>query len=109
MKLTNENEVGELRSQKLAETLSNLVGLVVTFKEEKWDDGRKIFKKSYVSKGISAIELELEPVRHISISFTDGTSANYFSFDNLEPLIGQFGEYGSIVEYLKDKASTLFH
>ena len=108
MNLNDENEVKELRSQKLAETLSNLVGLVVTFKEEAWDEKRQHFKKSYVSKGIASIELEVEPVRHVIITFTDGTNKAFFSFDNLSILIGKFGEYGSVAEYLGCEASTLF-
>lgn len=102
------DDIRELRSLKLAETLSNLVGLVVTFKEETWDESRKLFKKSYVSKGIAATELEVEPVRHVTITFTDGTSKAFFSFDNLSILIGKFGDYGSVAEYLGCEASTLF-
>ena len=102
------DDIKELRSLKLAETLSNLVGLVVTFKEETWDESRKLFKKSYVSKGIAATELEIEPVRHVTITFTDGTSKVFFSFDNLSILIGKFGDYGSVAEYLGCEASTLF-
>ena len=108
MNLNDENEVKELRSQKLAETLSNLVGLVVTIKEETWDESRKLFKKSYVSKGIASTELEVEPVRHVTITFTDGTSKVFFSFDTLRILIGKFGDYGSVAEYLGCEASTLF-
>lgn len=102
------DDIRELRSLKLAETLSNLVGLVVTIKEEIWDESRKLFKKSYVSKGIAATELEVEPVRHVTITFTDGTSKVFFSFDNLSILIGKFGDYGSVAEYLGCEASTLF-
>ena len=102
------DDIRELRSLKLAETLSNLVGLVVTMKEETWDESRKLFKKSYVSKGIAATELEVEPVRHVTITFTDGTSKVFFSFDNLSILIGKFGDYGSVAEYLGCEASTLF-
>lgn len=102
------NDIREMRSLKLAETLSNLVGLVVTFKEEAWDEKRQRFKKSYVSKGIASTELEVEPVRHVTITFTDGTSKAFFSFDNLSILIGKFGEYGSVAEYLGCEASTLF-
>ena len=65
------NDIKKLRSLKLAEILSNLVGLVVTMKEETWDESRKLFKKSYVSKGIASTELEVEPVRHVTITFTD--------------------------------------
>lgn len=101
-------EIKELRSLKLAETLSNLVGLVVTMKEETWDESRKLFKKAYVSKGISATELETEPVRHVTMKFTDGTSKVFFSFEQMEILHGSFGEYGSIPEYLGCEASTLF-
>jgi hypothetical protein len=102
------NDIREMRSLKLAETLSNLVGLVVTFKEETWDESRKLFKKAYVSKGIAATELEVEPVRHVTITFADGTSKAFFSFDNLSILIGKFGDYGSVAEYLGCEASTLF-
>ena len=102
------DDIRELRSQKLAETLSNLVGLVVTFKEKTWDEKRQLIKKSYVSKGIAATELEVEPVRHVTITFTDGTSKAFFSFDNLSILIGKFGDYGSVAEYLGCEASTLF-
>ena len=109
MDLSNMDEVRELRSQRLAETLSNLVGLVVTFKEETWDESRRLFRKFYVSKGITAVELEIEPVRHVTFKFTDGTSKNFFSFDNLNELKGRFGEYGSISEYLGCEASTLFN
>jgi hypothetical protein len=108
MNLDDENVVKELRSQKLAETLSNLVGLNVTFKEEAWDEKRQRFKKSYVSKGIAATELEVEPVRHVVITFGDGTSKGFFSFDSMEILSGEYGEYGSIAEYLRNEASTLF-
>ena len=103
------NDIKKLRSLKLAETLSNIVGLVVTFKDEGWDESRKLFKKSYVSKGITAAELEIEPVRHVTLKFTDGTSKNFFSFDNLNELKGKFGEYGSISEYLSCEASTIFN
>jgi hypothetical protein len=102
------DDIRELRSLKLAETLSNIVGLVVTFKEETWDESRRLFKKSYVSKGISAVELEVEPVRHVDIIFADGTKKSFFSFDNLDILHGKFGDYGSIAEYLGCEASTLF-
>ena len=102
------DDIRELRSLKLAGTLSRIVGLTVTFKEDTWDESRRLFKKSYVSKGISATELELEPVRHIAIHFTDGTSKSYFSFEGLSGLIGGFGDYGSIAEYLESEASTLF-
>ena len=102
------NDIREMRSLKLAETLSNLVGLVVTFKEETWDEKRQHFKKAYVSKGIASTELEVEPVRHVTITFTDGTSKVFFSFDNLSILIGKFGDYGSVAEYLGCEASTLF-
>lgn len=102
------SEIKELRSLKLAETLSNLVGMTVTFKDESWDESRKLFKKAYVSKGIAATELEVEPVRHVAIIFSDGTSKVYFGFDSMEALIGQFGDYGSIAEYLRNEASTLF-
>ena len=108
MNLTDEMEVKELLSQKLAETLSNLVGLVVTIKEETWDEQRRVYKKAYVSKGITAVELELEPKRHVTMTFTDGTKNVFFSFDNLSILIGKFGEYGSVAEYLGCEASTLF-
>ena len=109
MNLNDENEVKELRSLRLAETLSNIVGLIVTFKDEGWDESRKLFRKSYVSKGITAAELEIEPVRHVTLKFTDGTSKNFFSFDNLNELKGRFGEYGSISEYLGCEASTIFN
>ena len=102
------SEIKELRSLKLAETLSNLVGTTVTFKDESWDESRKLFKKSYVGKRISAVELEVEPVRHVAIIFSDGTSKVYFEFDNMESLIGQFGDYGSVAEYLRNETSTLF-
>ena len=102
------NDIKKLRSLKLAEILSNLVGLVVTMKEETWDESRKLFKKSYVSKGIASTELEVEPVRHVTITFTDGTSKVFFSFEGMDILIGKFGEYGSVSEYLSCEASTLF-
>lgn len=102
------SEIKELRSLKLAVTLSNLVGLTVTFKDESWDEKRQQFKKSYVSKGIVATELEVEPVRHVTITFTDGTSKVFFSFDSMEILSGEYGEYVSIAEYLRNEASTLF-
>ena len=102
------NDIKKMRSLKLAETLSNLVGLVVTFRVETWDESRKLFKKSYVSKGISAVEMEIEPTPHVTFVFTDGTSKNFFSMSDFECLIGKFGEYGSIWEYLSCEASTLF-
>ena len=102
------SEIKELRSLKLAETLSNLVGTIVTFKDETWDESRKLFKKAYVGKRISSVELEVEPVRHVAITFSDGMSKVYFGFDNMESLIGEFRDYGSIAEYLKCEASTLF-
>ena len=97
-----------LRLQMLAETLSNLVGLVVTFKLDTWDEPRKLFKKSYVSKGIATVEMEFEPTPHVTFVFTDGTAKNFFSMSDFECLIGKFGEYGSIYEYLSCEASTLF-
>ena len=113
MDLNDENDtvaddIKKLRSLKLAETLSNLVGLIVTMKEETWDESRKLFKKAYVSKGIASTELEIEPVRHVTITFTDGTSKVFFSFEGMDILIGKFGEYGSVAEYLGCEASTLF-
>ena len=104
----SRNDTDELRFQKLAETLSNLVGLVVTFKDETWDEERRLFKKSYVSKGITATELEVDPIPHVSMTFTDGTKKSFFSFDNLGILVGEFGKHGSVAEYLENEAPILF-
>ena len=98
----------DMRTLHLVEALSKLIGTTVSFKVEGWDEDRKLFKKSYVSKVISAVELEIEPVRHVTFTFVDGTSQCYFSMTDFECLIGKFGEYGSIWEYLSCEASTLF-
>jgi len=86
--------------RKDAEKLSKLIGLTVVSKEECWDETRKMFRKFYSIKGISCVELEIEPRPHIYLKFTDGTGRIICSLGEFEKYTAKIDEYGSILEYL---------
>lgn len=105
VKMEKQSEY-ELRRHAVA--LSKLVGTTITVLKEKWDGERARFRKFYVSKKITAVELEIEPVRAVTIRFSDGTSETFFSMGEFDSLIGEIGEFGSIFEYLADTTDFKF-
>ena len=98
----------KFQMHKHAVALSKLVGTTITILKEKWDEERARFRKFYVSKKITAVELEIEPVRAVTIRFSDGTSESLFSMGEFDSLIGEIGEFGSIFEYLADTTDFKF-
>jgi hypothetical protein len=93
---------GNMDVRKDVEKLSKLIGLTVLSKEECWDETRKRFRKFYSIKKISCVELELDPMPNISLIFSDGTCRIICSLEEFEKYSAEIGEYGSILEYLKD-------
>jgi hypothetical protein len=98
--MENDTKVDKIDYQKYAELLANIVGITVTVKARGWDTKRQLLREYYVSKGISAVELEIEPVRYVTVKFTDGTHMDFFNLAQFDDMIGKFGDYGSIWEYL---------
>ena len=101
-----QNNIPEdLEAQKLAETLSYIVGKTFTFKRSKWEDSSNTIRNYYVSRMVQSTELHYSPSREVKITFNDGDFILLSDMCDFNDFIGKVGDYGSAYDYLMSESN----